>query len=173
MSGEKTYDTSYNIYHVKPFDDDLLEHYIQIPKTWSPEKVTAKSKDLSPTPIPLGLYTHQGNDNTLTMLQVMGASIDKDVSPLKFIQFFLHKVSGVNKIQIHSITTIDEYRAKASADWEWQNTVFNGEIYINISNDRNRVFIIQGLTTEKSKEEWTEQCDYIFRSFAIINKGDA
>ncbi len=167
------YDEAYNIYKVKPYDNDILAHYVQIPKAWSPGKISDKNEDLTPAPKPLDLFNHIGDSpNTLSQILVLAASLEGDATPLRFIQYYLHLVSKQKKIHIHSITTIDNYRAKATIDWELLNKNFYGEVFINISDDRNRVFIVQGMTNEKSKEEWTKQCDYIFRSFAIINNGN-
>ncbi|WP_153306687.1 hypothetical protein [Desulfogranum japonicum] len=168
------YDEAYNIYKTKPYDNDILAHYIEIPKTWTIDRVSDKSKELTTALKPLGLYSHVGEvANTLSQIQVAAVALDSDVTPLKFIQFYLNQISKINKIHIHTITTIDDYHAMASLDWEVQETPFHGELFITISNDRNRVFIVQGMTNEKSKEEWTKQCNYIFHSFQIINNEDA
>lgn len=167
---EPYFDEAYNIRKVKPYDNDRLAYYIEIPKIWTADRVSSKSKELAAELKPLGLYNHVGKvPNTLSQIQVVAAALESDVTPLKFIQFYLRQVSKVNKIHIHSITPIDDYRAKASLNWEVQDTPFNGEVFITISNDRNRVFIVQGMSNEKSMEEWSLQCDYIFRSFQIIN----
>ncbi len=165
-----SYDEAYAIYRVKPYENDILAYYIEIPKSWTIGRVSDKNKELTTALKPLGLYSHVGEKaNTLSQIQVVAAALGDDVTPLKFIQFYLHQISKGNTIDIHEITTIDSYRAMASLDWEVQKTPFKGEIFITLSNDRHRVFIVQALTNEKNAEEWGKECDYIFHSFQIIN----
>jgi hypothetical protein len=160
----------YTTYKVKPFDKDELAHYIQIPTTWVIEKVTVKSAELSATPKPLDFFHHTGTEeNRVSEVHVLVAQLDNRVTPLKYLQFYLNQLAKTQKVHIRSITTIDPYRAKSSMEWEIQSLPFQAEVFLNLSKDQERVFIVQCLSNEQDQASWEQACDYTFRSFSIIN----
>ncbi len=168
FAGGEEMHSEYNIIKNIAYGNKALGFIIQIPKGWSAQRVTSEDAELSQDKLkPLGAFVaEEGDRGDVTELQIFAIGAPENVQPLKWIQFYLHQLSKTTKVNIDSITTIDNFRAKAALTISSDDHPRMAEIFINISEDRRRIFILNFISIE---DKIPECCDYIFRSFSIID----